>query len=173
MLTLASGASSKPIDDVVSAFDRALNTVKSSWRTADEGEDGYARRLVAEFDGLGGPERDLVAQALTQLWDAFNERFGGLQGFLSAEFDDRQAYMTQLERARERMTPYRNGGASHFYQSTALMLAYVKAVLQQQSVESRLLEAVHRGRTLSRERQRSETTQKIRQVTAVAVRVKP
>ena len=71
------------------------------------------------------------------------------------------------------MTPYRNGGASHFYQSTALMLAYVKAVLQQQSVESRLLEAVHRGRTLSRERQRSETTQKIRQVTAVAVRVKP
>ena len=58
MLTLASGASSKPIDDVVSAFDRALNTVKSSWRTTDESEDGQARRLVAEFDGLAGPERD-------------------------------------------------------------------------------------------------------------------
>ncbi|HEX2727184.1 MAG TPA: hypothetical protein VHN20_15300 [Beijerinckiaceae bacterium] len=173
MLTLASGASSKPIDDVVSAFDRALNTVKSSWRSTDESEDGQARRLISDFDGLGGPERDMVAQALTQLWDAFNERFGGLQGFLSAEFSDREAYVTQLERARERMTPYRNGGAAHFYQATALMLAYVRAVLQQQSVESRVLEAVHRGRTLSRERQRSETAQRIRQVTSLAVRAKP
>ena len=172
MLTLASGASGKPIDDVVSAFDRALSTVKSSWRSPDEGEDGQARRLVAQFDGLAGPERDQVAQALTQLWDAFSERFGGLQGFLSAEFCDREAYVSQLERAQERMTPYRHGGAAHFYQSTALMLAYVRAVLQQQSLESRVLEAVHRGRTLSRERQRAQTTQRIRQVTSLAVRVK-
>jgi hypothetical protein len=71
------------------------------------------------------------------------------------------------------MTPYRNGGAAHFYQATALMLAYVRAVLQQQSVESRVLEAVHRGRTLSRERQRSDTAQRIRQVTSFAVRAKP
>ena len=173
MLTVASGASGKPIDDVVSAFDRALNAVKSSWRSTDEGEGGQARRLISEFDGLGGPERDLVAQALTQLWDAFNERFGGLQGFLAAEFSDREAYVTQIERAHGRMTPYRNGGAAHFYQATALMLAYIRAVLQQQSVESRVLEAVHRGRTLWRERHRGETAQRIRQVTSVAIRAKP
>src|SRR5687767_1621598 len=133
MLTLASGASGKPLDGVVSPFDRALSTVKSSWRSTDGGEDVDARRLIAHFDGLAGAERDHAPQAVTQLWDAFSERFGGLQGFLSAEFCDREAYVSQLERAHERMTPYRHGGAAHFYQSTALMLAYVRAVLQQQS----------------------------------------
>jgi hypothetical protein len=164
MLTLVSDASSKPVDDLVSAFVQALNAVSSSPTRTEDAEGGLVRRVVAEFDALGGPERDLVAQALTQLWDAFNERFDGLHGFLCAEFSERYAYVKQLERAGERMARYRHCAAAHYYQSTVLMLAYLRALLQQQSLGSRVIEAVHRGRVLAREGPRLQDPERVRRV---------
>jgi hypothetical protein len=163
MLTLASDKSNNPVEDLVSALECALNAVKSTrWSTRTEDvEDGKARRLVAEFDALAGLQRDQVAHALTQLWDAFNERFDGVQGFLSGEFADRHAYVKQLERAGERMAPHRNGVAAHYYLATALMLAYVKAILQQQSLGSRVIEAVHRTRVLARENPNTHSSETI------------
>jgi hypothetical protein len=171
MLTLACDTSSNPVDDLVSALECALNTVKStrwSTRTEDVEEEGKARRLVAEFDALAGIQRDQVAHALTQLWDAFNERFHGVQGFLSGEFADRHAYVKQLERAGERMAPYRDGAAAHYYLATALMLTYVKAVLQQQSLGSRVIEAVQRARVLAREGPNAHSRQTIKDVPLLA-----
>lgn len=166
MLTLVLDASSNPVDDLAAALERALNAVKSSGSAgqSEEREDGQGRRLVAEFDALAGSERDQVAQALTQLWDAFNERFGGLQGFLSAEFADRDDYVKQLERAAERMASGRHCAAARYYQATALMLAYIRAVSQQQSLGSRVIEAVHRGRVLSREGLPMQNAETIRQL---------
>jgi hypothetical protein len=41
------------------------------------------------------------------------------------------------------------------------MLAYVRAVLQQQSLEARLIEAVHRARVLVRERPPAQSNDKV------------
>jgi hypothetical protein len=171
MLTLACSTSSNPVDDLVSALECALNAVKSttwSTRTEDVEEGGKTRRLVAEFDALAGIQRDQVAHALTQLWDAFNERFQGVQGFLSREFADHHVYVKQLERAGERMAPHRHGAAAHYYLATALMLAYVKAVLQQQSLGSRVIEAVHRARVLARESPNTHRSETITDVPLLA-----
>jgi hypothetical protein len=156
MLTSASDSSSKTVDELVSAFVKAVKTARD-----EAGKGGQTDRLVAEFDALAGPERDQVAQALTQLWDAFNERFNGVQGFLCAEFSDRDAYVKQLERAGERMARHSNGVAARYHRATTLMLAYIRAVLQQQSLEARLMEAVYRGRVLARERPPIQSSDKV------------
>jgi hypothetical protein len=167
MLALVSDPSGNAVNDLVSAFVQALNAVTSNnTARSEEGEDSLVRRVIVEFDALGGSERDQVAQALTQLWDSFNERFDGLHGFLSADFADRYDYVRQLEKAGERMARYRHCAAAHYYQSTVLMLAYVRALLQQQSLGSRVIEAVHRGRILSREGPLTEVNERIRHVPA-------
>jgi hypothetical protein len=156
MLPLAPETSTRAVDDLVSAFMTAVKSARD-----EEGEGGHVRRLLAEFDALAGGERDQVVQTLTQLWDAFNERYGGMQGFLAADFSSRHAYVKQLERAGERMARYRVGPAGHYFHATALMLAYVRAVLQQQSLEARLIEAVHRARVLVRERPPAQSNDKV------------
>ena len=170
MLTLVPDAPSQAVDDLVSAFERALDAVKS---TQIDAMDGSVRMLIAELDALGGQERDQVAHAVTQLWDAFNDRFDGLAGFLAAQFHERYAYVKQLERACERMAPYRYSAAAHYYRSTVLMLAYMKAVSQQQSLGSRVVEAVHRGRVLSREGSPAQGAETVMQVSLSVVTGSP
>jgi hypothetical protein len=150
MDALSSDASSD-VADLVSSFVQALYAVGQAepTRVNQSGED--VRQLVLEFDGLPGVERDRVAGAITRLWDAFYARFDGLPGFLSAGYPERSAYLEQLESARERMVCSRQGAAAHYYTATAMMLAYVKAVIRQQTLEARLSEAVQRGRLLARE----------------------
>src|SRR5215213_2619677 len=144
-------ASNKVVENLVSAFVHTLHAVKSSeyLARATHGEE-HVRSIVVAFDELDGAERDRVAQVLTQLWDAFAERFDGISGFLSARFPERDAYLKQLDVASERMACHRHW-APHYHQATVLMLAYVKVITQQQSLESRVAEAVQRGRVLSRE----------------------
>ena len=150
MDALSSDASGN-VADLVSSFVQALYAVGQAEPTTvnQSGED--VRQLVLEFDGLPGVERDRVAGAITRLWDAFYARFDGLPGFLSAGYSERYAYLEQLESARERMACSRQGAASHYHTATAMMLAYVKAVIRQQTLEARLSEAVQRGRLLARE----------------------
>ena len=144
-------ASNKVVENLVSAFVHTLHAVKSSeyLTRAKHGEE-HVRSIVVAFDALDGAERDRVAQVLTQLWDAFAERFDGISGFLSARFPERDAYLKQLDVACERMACHRHW-APHYHQATVMMLAYVKAITHQQSLESRVAEAVQRGRVLSRE----------------------
>ena len=170
MLTLVSDVSSNPVEDLVSAFERALDAVKSNGGTrSEEAGESIARRIIVDFDALNGPERDQVAQAVTQLWDAFNERFDGLHGFLASEFHERYTYVKQLERAAERMAPYRFCSAAHYYRSTVLMLTYIKTILQQQSLGSRVVEAVHRGRVLSREVPSAQNAERMMQAPSPSV----
>ncbi len=152
MLALSCDTSNKVVEDLVSAFVQALHAVKSSECTPPNSYGEDVRQLVSEFDGLPGAERDRVAGAITLLWDAFYERFDGLSGFLAAEYHDRHAYLKELEVAQERMARNRKGAAAHYYHATAMMLSYVKAIIQQQSLEARVSEAVQRGRVLLRER---------------------
>jgi hypothetical protein len=142
---------STDVADLVSSFVQALYAVGRAEPTTlnPSGED--VRQLVLEFDGLPGIERDRVAGAITRLWDAFYARFDGLSGFLSAGYPERHAYLEQLESARKRMACSRQGAAAHYYTATAMMLAYVKAVIRQQTLEARVSEAVQRGRLLARE----------------------
>jgi len=151
MLAFSFDSSTKVVEDLVSAFVQALHAVKPSECTTPRSHDEDVRQLVSEFDELPGVERDRVAGAVTLLWDAFYERFDGLAGFLSAEYPERHAYLRELEVARERMACNRHSAAAHYYQATAMMLSYVKAVMQQQSLEARVSEAVQRGRLLLRE----------------------
>jgi hypothetical protein len=141
-------------DNLIAALERTLDALRSSG-----GEPAHEERppvddvssLVIDFDSLAGTERDLAAHALTQLLDAFTDRFGGLQGFLSAGYCERREYLDQLERASARMSRCSYGGSGHYYRATALLLSFLRSTLQQHSLGSRLLEALHRGRALSLE----------------------
>jgi hypothetical protein len=139
------------VADLVSSFVQALYAVGRAEPTTGSPSAEDVRQLVLEFDGLPGVERDRVAGAITRLWDAFDERFDGLPGFLSAGYPERYAYLEQLEVARGRMAYSRHGAAAHYHTATAMMLAYVKSVMRQQTLESRVSEAVQRGRLLARE----------------------
>jgi hypothetical protein len=142
---------SDTITSMVAVFVQALHAVQPSATTQDDHGEGV-QQLVSDFDNLAGVKRDLVARAMTRLWDSFYDHFDGLQGFLAAEYPERYAYLEQLEVARERMARNGHGAAAHYQQATALMVAYLESAIQQQSLQARVAESAQRGRVLSRER---------------------
>jgi hypothetical protein len=114
--------------------------------------------ILAEFEGLDGPARDRAGRDLLQLWDAFSERFDGLEGYLAAHALEKNAYIAHLKGATERIAPQRLSAAGHYHHTAMLMLAYITALSHQVPSQMVLVlaaragEAMDRARTLSRER---------------------
>jgi hypothetical protein len=81
--------------------------------------------LITEFDALDLARRDDVARATTMLWNAFAERFGGVDGFIAASETDQAAYVAGLDQAWRRMWSGRGSAKGHYVFAAALVARYL------------------------------------------------
>jgi hypothetical protein len=117
-------------------------------------EEAETIELTEFLDRLGAVEKDEVAKDLTLLWDAFEQQFGGLDGFLAAGEQQKSEYFGRLAGSAGRLTMSRHPRAVRYARSAALMLAYLKAFTRAQpstadvALGSRIAGAIQSGRSM-------------------------
>jgi hypothetical protein len=92
--------------------------------------------LTTELGSLTEEERGGVARGLAMLWDAFVGRFGGLDGFLSVDQQQRDGYVSELRSAVDRMSKVPALTASRYSLSPAVMLLYLERIASQDRSET-------------------------------------
>jgi hypothetical protein len=91
------------------------------------------RNSIAEIRDFTPEQRAAVARGLAMLWDAFLDRFNGLDGFLEADSADRAAYVQELRSAVERMNQSENLLRSRYSRAPGLMSAYLASLVRRDS----------------------------------------
>lgn len=112
--------------------------------------------LVTEFDALDLARRDDVARATTMLWNAFADRFGGVDGFLAAGEADQAAYVAGLDQAWRRMWSGRGSAKGHYVFAAALVARYLghwrdggEGTALTRELGKRVVSLIERGRKLA------------------------
>ena len=94
---------------------------------AQVGEEELAlRALLGEFRVLDRTQKDRTALRLADLWESFQDHFGGIEGFLSGNEQKRAAYLNQIQVLESRAAAFKAGEEAQYYFATAMMLAYLK-----------------------------------------------
>ena len=110
--------------------------------------------LLREFEGLPADKQLEVARALAQLWDAFVEHFGGIEGFLNGDEVRRGDYIQRLEMAAGRMRNAIGSDKGHYFYATAMLRHYLRVLYDSsnehdgQRIASVVVTLVDRGRKL-------------------------
>jgi hypothetical protein len=81
--------------------------------------------IAARLDRLDAVQLAELGTALAALWDALNEQFDGIDGFLSAAATEQSAYLTRLREVEVRTAAMRDSPKGHYHYAVALMVRYV------------------------------------------------
>jgi hypothetical protein len=93
--------------------------------TSDQEGEARLRDLLTEIDQLNAEQRAGAARGLAMLWEAFEGRFGGLDGFLGADAAQRGSYIAELRSAAAKMDQSEALARSRYALSPRLMTSYL------------------------------------------------
>ena len=128
-----------------------MKLTRARWKPANE--DADLADLVTRIDALDIKRRDEFNAAIWQLWNAFVGEFGGIDAFAEAEPTVRDSYLSQLDKAVERLTPYAASAKGHLYTAVAAFRAYLPGLIVpptelRRALGAQVVSAIDRARSL-------------------------
>ena len=145
-------------EDEAKAFATKLkslgSTVNNQFAEHRDPVDEDCERLVADIEALGEPQKIELIQQVDRLWGSFLSRFGGIDGFLEASSEQRNAYYGQLKDFAERYSYLRGTPQEYALLSVQATLRYTSLIGRngisrgEKRLSTVVVDLIHRAKAL-------------------------